>query len=29
MKKIVSVLLLICMLLGVFAMAGCQAGGGN
>ena len=29
MKKIVSVLLLICMLLGVFAMAGCQTGGGN
>ena len=29
MKKIVSVLLLICMLLGVFAMAGCQSGGGN
>ena len=29
MKKIVSVLLLICMLLGVFAMAGCQVGGGN
>ena len=29
MKKIVSVLLLICMLLGVFAMAGCQSGSGN
>ena len=29
MKKIVSVLLLICMLLGVFAMAGCQGGSGN
>ena len=29
MKKIVSVLLLICMLLGVFALAGCQSGGGN
>ena len=29
MKKIVSVLLLICMLLSVFAMAGCQSGSGN
>ena len=29
MKKIVSVLLLICMLLGMFALAGCQNGGGN
>ena len=29
MKKIVSVLLLICMLLGIFALAGCQSGGGN
>ena len=29
MKKIVSVLLLVCMLLSLFAMAGCQTGGGN
>ena len=29
MKKIVSVLLLICMLLGIVALAGCQSGGGN
>ena len=29
MKKIVSVLLLTCMLLGIFAMAGCQSGGGD
>ena len=29
MKKIVSVLLLISVLLGVFALAGCQGGGGN
>ena len=29
MKKIVSVLLLVCMLLGMFALTGCQGGGGN
>ncbi len=29
MKKIVSVLLLVCMLLGMVSLAGCQGGGGN